>query len=275
VALRAILTGLVNLTEDDSGIPRWHTPARFLSDEVMRSQYPYGQLNCGLAHGIPGPLSVLSLAYRSGVVVDGMACAIDRLADWLGRNRLDNGWGVNWPIAVPLESPDAADTSASVGQGGHGRGAASDPRRGPSRTALCYGSPGIARALWLAGEALDRSGYRELAVAALEAVQQRPVVEHRIDSPTFCHGVAGLLQITLRFSHDTGLPVFAEMASDLSEQLLSLYEPESLLGYRDLEPGGTGVDQAGLLSGAPGVAMVLLAAATGVEPVWDRLFLLS
>jgi hypothetical protein len=30
-----------------------------------------------------------------------------------------------------------------------------------------------------------------------------------------------------------------------------------------------------LLDGAPGVALVLLAAATPVEPTWDRLFLLS
>jgi hypothetical protein len=34
-------------------------------------------------------------------------------------------------------------------------------------------------------------------------------------------------------------------------------------------------DQPGLLDGAAGVALVLLAQATGVEPSWDRLFLLS
>jgi hypothetical protein len=35
------------------------------------------------------------------------------------------------------------------------------------------------------------------------------------------------------------------------------------------------MDQPGLLDGAPSVALVLLAAATTVEPTWDRLFLLS
>jgi lantibiotic biosynthesis protein len=256
--LRAILATLVVMTKEEEGIPRWHTPARFMADEVMRGLYPNGQFNCGLAHGIPGPLSLLALAYRSGVVVDGMACAIDRLANWLDRNRVDDAWGVNWPIAVPLEPGDAAVA-----------------RPGPSRAAWCYGSPGVARALWLAGAALDHSGYRALAIAALEAVQRRPLHERHIDSPTFCHGVAGLLQITLRFVHDTGLAQFAEAARALCDQLLGLHEPASLLGYRDLEPGGGGVDQPGLLSGAPGVAMVLLAAATDVEPTWDRLFLLS
>jgi hypothetical protein len=48
-----------------------------------------------------------------------------------------------------------------------------------------------------------------------------------------------------------------------------------VLGFRSLEPAGNAVDQAGLLDGAPGVALVLLAAATDAEPTWDRLFLLA
>jgi hypothetical protein len=101
------------------------------------------------------------------------------------------------------------------------------------------------------------------------------VRERRVDSPTFCHGMAGLLQITLRFTHDTGEPVFADAAADLAEQLLVAYDPDTLLGFCSLEPGGNAVDNAGLLDGAPGVALVLLAVATDAEPTWDRLFLLA
>jgi len=106
-------------------------------------------------------------------------------------------------------------------------------------------------------------------------VYRRPLSARQIDSPTFCHGVAGLMQITLRFAHDTGLPQFREAAQALGSQLLSLYDPKTLLGYYSLEPGGNRVDQPGLLDGVPGVVLVLLAAATDVEPAWDRLFLLS
>ena len=35
------------------------------------------------------------------------------------------------------------------------------------------------------------------------------------------------------------------------------------------------VDDSGLLNGAAGIALALLAAATPVEPVWDRLLLLG
>ena len=58
-------------------------------------------------------------------------------------------------------------------------------------------------------------------------------------------------------------------------QLRNMHEPETLLGYRTTEPGGGRIDQAGLLDGAPGIAMALLAATTDQAPGWDRIFLLS
>jgi len=252
--LQAVVTSLVVLSGEDAGVPRWHSPAQLL-DEYMLQSYPNGNLNCGLAHGIPGPLGLLALAHRAGVVVEGLAEAIYRIASWVAQHQLADAWGVNWPSAVPLDMPNHA--------------------QGPSRSAWCYGGAGVARALWLAGEALDSSDFRALALRAMEAIYHRPMSERRIDSPTFCHGLAGLLQITLRFAHDTGLPRFQEAAQTLTAQLLGLHEPDTLLGYRSIEQEGRRVDQPGLLDGAPGVALTLLAAATGVPPVWDRLFLLS
>ncbi len=264
--LRAVLKSLVALTAEEEELPRWYTPVHLLGDEKTMPLYPNGNLNCGLAHGIPGPLGLLSLAHISGVTCDGMEETIARVATWLLQHRLDDQWGLNWPTAVRVEADGTVPASLST---------ESAPPFEPSRTAWCYGSPGVARALWFAGEALDNSEYRQLAVETMEAVYRRPLEVRRIDSPTFCHGVAGLLQIVLRFAHDTGLPQFTEAALALAEQLLSLYKPDTLLGYYNLEPGGNRVDQPGLLDGVPGVVLVLLAAATPVEPGWDRLFLLS
>jgi hypothetical protein len=269
--LKAVLRSLVALTEEEGGLPRWHTPPRYISDENSRQLYPHGNLNCGLAHGIPGPLALLSIAATAGVTVEGQREAIRRVAAWLYQYHMDDQWGLNWPTAVPI-GPEGYPPRPPL--------IAKDEREGPaacwpSRAAWCYGSPGIARALWLAGQALNEVGYQELAVAAMEAVYRRPVSARQIDSPTFCHGVAGLQQITLRFAQDTALPLFTEAGRTLHRQILANYEPDSVLGYRNLEPGGRRIDQAGLLDGAPGVVLVLLAASTTVEPLWDRLFLLS
>jgi hypothetical protein len=257
----AVLRALVALAGDTGGRPRWWTPSHLVGDEEAVALYPHGNLNCGLAHGIPGPLALMALALSSGITVPGLEEAIDWLADWLVGHRADDAWGVNWPYSVPLTPEGAPDRAAAAWA--------------PSRAAWCYGAPGVARALWLAGAARPQPRWCDLAVEAMEAVYRRPFAERHIDSPTFCHGVAGLLQITLRFANDTGLRVFARAAVDLFEWLESAYEPDSLLGYRNWEPGGTKVDQPGLLDGAPGVLLTLLASCTDAVPSWDRAFLLA
>ena len=251
-ALHAAVRALVALADPTADPPRWHSPPELL-DERMRESFPAGNLNCGLAHGIPGPLAVLALAARRELPVAGVDAAVGRLAAWVADHAIDGPWGPTWPLAVPLDARPVHST----------------------RTAWCYGAPGVARALWLAGDVLDRPGDRDLALAAMAAVYRTPVEDRHIDSPTFCHGVAGVLQVTLRFAHDTRLPMFDAAAGDLVAQLIAGYEPGSLLGYRSVERADSVVDQAGLLDGAPGVALVLLAASMPQPPAWDRLFLLS
>jgi hypothetical protein len=108
----------------------------------------------------------------------------------------------------------------------------------------------------------------------MKAVFKRPPEARFLVSPTFCHGFSGLLQITFRFFQETGDPSFAEAIDFLTNRILSEYEPESILGCRAREPEGRKVDQPGLLDGAPGVALALLAAAGIADPSWDRLFLI-
>ncbi len=268
-ALRSIVEGLVDLLSASDRLPHWYTPADLLGDPQTQEYCPHGNLNLGLAHGVPAPLATLSLARTAGVSVPGLAETIARTADWLCENRFDDRWGINWPAILPLIQTGSAN--------GGGLEAVSGRKApdGPSRCAWCYGSPGIARALWLAGDALDRDDYRDLAVSAMRAVFRRPIAVRRIDSPTLCHGVAGLLAIALRFSHDMGGTEFSDEIRGLTQQLLDNYEPQSLLGFRHLETRDNHMDQPGLLEGAPGVALALLAAATSAEPTWDRLFLLS
>lgn len=268
-ALASILECLVDLTASSYGLPNWYTPVHLLGDEKTARYYPFGNLNLGLAHGVPAPLALLSLAQRDGFTAPGVPEAIARVADWLCETRVDDAWGVNWTTAVPL-----VESNEENQQHLQPTTTAAAPD-GPARCAWCYGGPGIARALWLAAEALGSQQYRRLAISAIEAVFRRPIAARRIDSPTFCHGVAGLLAITVRFSRDLGEGAFSDEIDALLRQLLDSYRPESLLGFRHLETPNSELDHPGLLEGAPGIALALLAAATNVEPSWDRLFLLS
>lgn len=261
---RALIRGLeaiVALAGSERGpagqAPRWWTPPELLAGHGTPRNFPAGNLNCGLSHGIPGPLALLALALREGVEVPGQAEAVRGLSAWLAGHRADDEWGVNWPSVVPLTTGSER------------------PALRPARTAWCYGAPGVARSLWLAGDALGDIELQALAVEAMEAVYRRPLSARGIDAPTFCHGVAGLLQITLRFARDTRLGVFSSQAVALTDQLLALHDERRAFGFAALDPDGSSADRPGMLDGAAGVSMVLLAACTDAEPRWDRCFLLA
>ncbi len=254
-ALDAVLRCFVQLSTETRGLPWWHSPAALL-DKNMLKRFPAGNINLGLAHGISGPLALMSKALSAGIGVDGLQGAVDRVARYLnGEKRIDK-WGPGWPDAVSLTCGDEHIGLVS------------------NRPAWCYGSAGVARALWLAGSALGEARYQELALQGMEAVYARLNSTPSNLPPTFCHGLSGLLQITLRFQHDTGLDVFSREAGVLTEQILGSFDPEAPMGFYSVEPGNRRVDNPGLLDGAPGVVMTLLAATGAYEPHWDKLFLI-
>lgn len=240
--LRETLAELAAQTGPGAG---FFVAAERIENPGMRVDAPEGHLDLGLAHGIAGPLGLLGLT-RTGREHD---AALERLAELLRQNRADDDWGPNWPAAAPA------------------RNGVLEPGP-PTHAAWCYGAPGIARALW-------HAGYQAEALEAMRAVARRPPPARRLASSGLCHGFAGLLVHALRFWRDTGDPAMEALSGEMATRLLEEWEPDSLLGFRPTEPGGRRVDRAGLLEGAPGVALALLAAATDREPSWDRAFLLS
>jgi lantibiotic biosynthesis protein len=263
MAIERLLTYLVWLSgaDQESRRERWYVPQeRLVMQQETQQGYPYGYYNCGLAHGIPGPMAALALAWMQGYRVLGQREALMFLRDWMLRYTLFDQWGINWPTYVPLPASQSADMWK---------------RLPPARAGWCYGAPGVARALWLTGLALEEPALCKTAVHAIEAVLQRPATERRLISPTLCHGIAGLLAICLRFAQETESSIIRDYIPLLVEQILDLFNPDFPLGFRDIELNLSLVDQPAWLTGAPGVALTLLAAALPVEPTWDRLLLLS
>jgi lantibiotic modifying enzyme len=254
LALESTFDRLLFLSEYQNDKLRFFIPPELQATARHLERFPDGCTDCGLAHGVPGPLAFMSLAYLNGVRSSSSSEAIRRIADWLLTQRYYDEWGVNWPYAV---------------------GPHNTSHEKFTRAAWCYGAPGVARALWLAGSALQDGRFIETALEAMHTVRRRPIEMRGIPSPILCHGIAGLLQITLRFANDTDDVYFYDMASELIQQLLSLFEPESLLGFRNIQSDGCKIDDPGILEGSAGVILTLLAAVTDTEPVWDRMLLLS
>ncbi len=261
-AAERLLTYLIDLAGIDqaSGRHHWYVAQQFIVMPDRKKDFPEGYYNCGLAHGIPGPLAVLALAWQAGYRTAGLYEAISTLSNWLLQHSVVDNWGINWPDVVPIPQSHTREEWKMVPA---------------TRAAWCYGAPGIARALWFAGLTLEDTSLCQTALEAMEAVLRRPIAVRGIDSPILCHGIAGLLAICLRFYHDTRRESIGAHIPLLVSQILSHFNPEYPLGFRDLETATVSVDWTNWLTGSPGTALALLAAALPVEPQWDRIMLLS
>jgi lantibiotic modifying enzyme len=261
-AIAHLLTYLMWLGEPGQpcGQERWYIPPELQPNELYRQRFPRGNFNCGLAHGVPGLLATLSLTWLDGYRTPGLRETIAYLANWVVEHRIEQEWGTDWPDGVPLES--AAEEQAWQ-------------HLSPSKTAWCYGTPGVSRSLWLAGYALEDDELLQMGRAAIEAVLRRTIPQRGIPSPIICHGIAGLLQICLRFAHECESELVKAQIPKLVEQILEAFDPSFPLGFRDTARGDMPRDQPCWLDGAPGIAMVLLAASTNVVPTWDRVLALA
>jgi hypothetical protein len=91
-----------------------------------------------MAHGIAGPLALLSIASSAGWEVDGQTAAIRAAAQWLLTWQTPGT--TTWPPYITGRELDDGPPAPAPAAG--------------RRDAWCYGAPGIGRALTLAGHAL-------------------------------------------------------------------------------------------------------------------------
>lgn len=261
-AARTLVSVCTPVQGERGPVPGWwagHSPA---SDT---DAYPEGHLNLGLAHGAPGILAFLALAWRQGCRVDGQRRTMGALVDWLLERAGTDHAGPYWPYAVA--PGDAAPASAASAEGTAGF---------PARTAWCYGSPGIARSLWLAGHALEEASWRRHGLAALLAALERPGPDWGVHDASLCHGWAGLLQIVTRMAADCPDAGLEPAVDYLAVQALSVFDAASPFGFRQHLPSGVPLSRPGFLEGAAGTALALHGYAQGAPPrtPWEAALLL-
>lgn len=249
--LRDVLLYLVHLTEplkagDGEALPGWwcgNAP-----DDRPSEQWPDGHGNLGMAHGIAGPLALLSSAMRRGISVTGQADAIGRICDWLDRWRTGTARQAWWPGIIS----ETERRSGIVRQ------------PGPARPSWCYGTPGLARAQQLAGLALGDPQRQRLAERALAGCVADEDQLAQLGDASLCHGWAGLLQTTWRVAADAEDPepfAVSRLLTALDRHLLRHGPPA----------------HDGLLEGMAGVQLVRRTIAAGVPPAsgWDACLLLD
>ncbi|CAA9475498.1 MAG: Lanthionine biosynthesis cyclase LanC [uncultured Solirubrobacteraceae bacterium] len=253
--LELVVTTLADRAERADGAATWFTaPAELHPD--ARGRAPDGYYNLGVAHGVPGVVSVLAGATGAGV--PGAAEWLDDAVTWLERQRLDDDAAAVWPFFV-------------------GPGVESFA----SRLAWCYGDPGITLTLLQAAAAREREDWVALADLAIEKMLSRAVGESGVTGASLCHGGAGLAHLCGRLHEASGRDGLDDMARTWARRTLGLrVDGEPMGGFTVWDPSdpqelGGDVQGPGFLAGIAGVALTLAAAATDVAPDWDRCLLVS
>lgn len=249
-AMERVLDYLVALSRplrfEGQVLPGWwvgHDPHHRFS-----SAYRNGHGNLGAAHGVSGPLALLSQAMRRGITVDGHCEAIATICEWLDAWQQDGDSGPWWPEWITL-----ADLR---------RGRPSQP--GPARPSWCYGTPGIARAGQLAGIATGDARRQQTYEQALVQCLDSPAQQARITDGGLCHGWAGIYQTVWRAARDGRTPKLADHLPRLAENLEHQARSGPAAGP-------------GLLDGAAGTALALHTATHDVAPTsgWDACLLID
>ncbi|WP_051789316.1 lanthionine synthetase LanC family protein [Streptomyces sp. NRRL S-1022] len=170
-----------------------------------------------------------------GGLAGGLAAALGRTTRRLIRQAYDDERGIRtWAAAGP-GSPLA-------------------PTAHP-RQAWCYGTPGIAWALWDAADALGDTTTADWATAAFTTLAERYDETFHLygDSPGdrlgLCHGAAGVLAVADAFHRHARLPAAATLKSRLTRHLTGHLAPPWPAGW-----------DADLLTGLPGALAALLTA---------------
>jgi hypothetical protein len=262
--LRRALAAVVRLAQpqvvDGVEFPGWWVAQEPFGHQPVPPRN--GHSNLGLAHGIAGPLALLALARIDGIHVDGQAAAAARFAGTLVDLAQVDDFGPWWHRFIQVK-PVSGENAR------------------PGRPSWCYGSPGIARALQLAGRAFGVAAWQRIAETALLAAISRVTAvdaQAPLTEAGLCHGWAGLLQAASRIAADQPGGQISAQLPLIAERALELADSGEAFGFIP-PPVATGLpDQsAGFLSGAAGTALALHAVATGRPPAtsWDRMLLLA
>jgi lantibiotic modifying enzyme len=254
--LEGIVDRLGEIAETAREGMTWFTPPDHLPD-WQRNRCPDGYYNLGLAHGVPGVIAVLASTCAAGIRPRKARKLLDGSVTWLLSQEREDGGASRFPAWI---APGAKPEDC--------------------RSAWCYGDPGIAAALLCAARSVNQPDWERKAIEIARGVATRPPDEAGVIDAGLCHGAAGLGHVLNRIYQATGEETLGEAARFWFERTLAMREPGRGVGgflAPAAKEDGTRYwnDEAGILTGASGIALALLAATTAVEPAWDRMLLLS
>ena len=254
-----VLDALEKRAQPRAGGLAWHTGPEQLPP-WQQKEAPNGYWNLGLAHGMPGVIGLLARYLTAGIAVERSRALLDQAVTYLlAAEPAPPGERGRYPA---WHSSDREPTGDIGG-----------------RLAWCYGDLGVSFALIAAGRARGNDAWLAAGLEMARVCSSRDRQQAQITDAGICHGAAGAAHLFHRLYLATKEPAFADAARTWVGHTLALRFDHDIAGFpsKTLQPDGSfgWAADASLLTGTTGVALVLHAMITDVDPQWDRVLLVD
>lgn len=239
------------ITRDNVSLPRFYIKSENQMRDDEKRDFPNGNLNFGLAHGMIGPMILLAKAYKRGYEVHNQLNTIYSIYSLYKEFMLEDKGVMHWPTQLSIEKY-------------LNREKRDDYRI--RRASWCYGTAGISRGLYLVGKYINDEEIKKIGERSLCGLLNLEFDEYSLNSPIVCHGYAGLVNILfLMYQEDKNVD-YLKVVNQLIYKIVDCYEKKSKYGFilndEMIKPNGEtaivrseGLD---ILEGTTGVIITLL-----------------
>lgn len=233
--LNEIIDFILNLTKsiEISGF-KYEGWVSIYSNDSTRGVY-----NLGLFEGIAGILGFLSLCSIRGYHWNPIQEAIQKISAWIWEQSLGQD-GITW-----LPSFETTEVRKNLYSNSWG-----------------YGTPGIARALFMAGQALNSKILSDKAVEVFTANANKPREWWNLPSPTLNNGLAGYMLSIHQMAKNANHAGLMQTTDHLKEHILKYYSTKNPLGFQNYYFNKAGelfrVSSPSLLEGTAGILLALI-----------------
>ena len=156
-------------------------------------------VNYGVSHGMGSPLATLAMAYKAGFRVDGLMEAINGLvAEYMNAVCFVN-YIAYWPGRIKLEQYIGSEEIPKI----------------PNQMSWCYGSAGILRVMFLAGDLICDKDIKHFTLEEFSKIAKMDLSEYKFNQPIVCHGHIGTAAILNAMYLDTGREEFLEKTIEM------------------------------------------------------------
>lgn len=207
-------------------------------------KYNSVSLNLGLAHGIAGPLSLLSFANNMGLTVPDDKDTASNIFRMIEKSTWSSEYGLEVPgVYFPEVTVDRVEKHIT-------------------RSAWCYGNPGVARAISLAGISFGEQEWVALSGDLAVSICNKPLEALQIEAPILCHGRLGTSLILKRMSEDYSSDYLSDLCKNKSEELLETviaeFKDDTASGYYNYSSSIDPYEDISIMDGSVGIMMALL-----------------